>query len=174
MKRRGIAEIGCRNLNLIFFSISGRRQGGPPRVVTAKREPYIKAKAGQDVSLECLELTSATLPYVSWHKWAVPVDKQVALAALSSIFSGKQTSKRHFKKLYRHIDPKFYTTFPVQEKDTNHKFYDSNPWIFDNTRPYGLKLTVKNVSAADSGMYTCAASNHDGHDLAKLYLQVYE
>ncbi|XP_065054738.1 hemicentin-1-like [Rhopilema esculentum] len=142
------------------------REGGPPRVTTYKKENYIKAKVGESVSLECLELTSAVLPYVSWYKWSYPVEKQFALR---TIFPDVKNPKKWAKIPFKYISPKYYTTFHVSEW-FHHK---NSPFILDETRPYGLRLTLPNVTLADAGMYTCAASNNQGNDLAKLLLRVY-
>ncbi len=124
-------------------------------------------KEGQDVALDCLELTSSTLPYVAWHAWKEPVEKSVAL---SSIF--RENKIKQAKKLYRHIAPKYYSSFRVDSSYRSGE-YVNNPWVYDETKPYGLRLNLKNVTLADSGMYTCAASNYEGNDLAKLFLRVY-
>lgn len=142
------------------------RRGGPPKVITYKKVNYIKAKVGQNASLECLELTSGILPYVSWFKWSRPVEKQYAL---QSIFKGERRVEKWVTSEYRHISPEHYITFNPKDYESLSK----NPRIYDDTRPYGLRLTISNVTRADSGMYTCAASNHEGNDLAKLMLQVY-
>jgi len=142
------------------------RKGGPPKVTTYKNENYIKAKVGEDVSLECLESTSTTLPFVSWFKWSSPVEKRYAL---NSIFMGKRKARKRVKKEYYHISPKYYKTFTVK----GYSPFRKSRWVFDNTRPYGLRLNIPNVTLADSGMYTCVASNFEGSDLAKLLLQVY-
>ena len=138
-------------------------------MITYKQEPYVKAKVGEDVSLECLELTSSTLPYVAWHAWRIPVEKGVALTTLFKI----RDARKQVKKLYRHIDPIYYTTFAVDNSYNNRDAYNNNPWIFDETKPYGLRLSLRNVTVADSGMYTCSAQNYEGNDLAKLFLKVY-
>ena len=89
--------------------------------------------------------------------------------ALHSIFMDKKKARKRVKKEYYHISPKYYTTFTVK----GYNQFKNNPWIFDDTRPYGLRLRIPNVTLADSGMYTCGASNYEGNDLAKLLLQVY-
>eukprot|EP00794_Sanderia_malayensis_P014405 gene14405-15905_t len=158
-----------------FLNMLRTREGGRPKVKTYRKreaniQPYVKAKVGQDVSLNCIESRSSTLPYVAWHAWDMPVDKEVALA---TIFNNNNNSPiKQAKKLYRHIDPKFYSSFIVEPNyDNKDRVY--SPWVYDETVPYGLRLNLKNVTMSDAGMYTCSASNYEGNDLAKLFLIVY-
>ena len=70
------------------------------------------------------------------------------------------------------IDPKHYETFSVESSDDTDSPFHENPWIYDQTKPYGLRLNLDNVQVKDSGMYSCSASNNEGTDLSKLYLSV--
>ena len=97
---------------------------------------------GKNVSFECIELVSGPLPDYRWYKWH-------SIPAAFPKLDFQNTSQ------FTIIDPIHYSTIQVKAGQRHR---------------YGGRLTLKNVTEEDAGLYTCVVSNHIGMDYASAFL----
>ena len=53
-------------LNILFVFILGKLSGGPPKVIPYTRPQNRHARIGDNVTFDCLEILSGTIPDVRW------------------------------------------------------------------------------------------------------------
>ena len=141
--------------------------GGPPKVIPYTRPQIINATVGQNVSMDCLEIISGTLPHVQWFHLSNPTDSSLLPAIPKNMnWLDINNPKNGFKSEY--ISAQKYESFKIKDLHPKTK----NEYVYDNTDPYGLRLNLRHVRKEDTGVYVCYVSNSEGSDYTQFYLIV--
>ena len=145
--------------------------GGPPKVIPYTRPQIINVTAGQNVSIDALEIISGTLPHVQWFHLSNSNDP----SKLPTIPKGTNWMDMHSSRrndfVSKYITAGKYESFKI--KDLHHT-KPKNEFVYDNTDPYGLRLNLSGVRGHDTGIYVCYVSNSEGSDYTQFYLIVNE
>ncbi|XP_028414944.1 hemicentin-1-like isoform X2 [Dendronephthya gigantea] len=102
----------------------------------------ITSTPGKNVTFECIELLSNPMPDYRWYKWHTVPDTYPRL-------NFDNTSQ------FTEIDPIHYTPMQVNVHNTNR---------------YAGKLTLKNITEDDFGLYSCVLRNQFGMDYSSAFL----
>lgn len=146
-----------------------RRLGGPPKVIPYTRPQIINAAVGQNVTLECLELISGTLPHVQWfHLYNNNNNNGEALPDIPSDINWLDINNPEYKFVSHYITAEKYESFKIKDLHAKVK----SDYVYDNTDPYGLRLNLLHVEKKDTGAYACFVSNSEGSDYTLFYLVV--
>lgn len=139
----------------------------PPKVIPFTYPQQKNVYVGENVTFQCLEIFSGTLPNVRWYHFTHKLN-YTKLPILPKII---QSQNLRNQKLFnaRLISPNLYTMFTLNL--SNHR---ADSYVYDNTNPSGLRLDLINVNMNDTGAYTCFVSNNEGIDYATFYLKVHE
>lgn len=148
------------------LKILWRLSGGPPKVVPFTRPQLQYANVGDNVTFDCLEIISATLPHVQWFHILNKNNPNMLPQIPESLT--EKTFKNSPLIYGKHISPNHYSLFRVNM--TSHR--SNNKYIYDNANPTGIRLNIESVSVSDTGAYTCFISNTEGKDYAVFYLVV--
>ncbi|XP_066918796.1 fibroblast growth factor receptor-like 1 [Clytia hemisphaerica] len=144
-----------------------RRMGGPPKVIPYTRPQIINTTVGQNVSMDCLEIISGTLPHVQWFHLSNPTDNSLLPTIPKNMnWLDINNPKNGFKSKY--IPARKYESFKIKDLHPKTK----NEYVYDNTDPYGLRLNLNRVRKEDTGVYVCYVSNSEGSDYTQFYLIV--
>ena len=146
---------------------TGKLSGGPPKVIRFTRPQIQRVKAGENVTFDCLEIISVTLPDVRWFHLYNKKDHSI-LPDIPKNIDWDRINRKHYPFDSEYIPVYKYETFRL--KSSHHK--PRNDFIVDNTDPSGLRLTLYNVSTVDTGYYACFVSNFEGSDYATFSLIV--
>lgn len=150
------------------FIYLGKLTGGPPKVIPYTRPQTLRAQSGSNVSFDCLEIISATIPDVRWfHLYTEDGNKRV-LPKLPSYINWNDMNNREHEFIAEYISARQYTSFQVKATHTR----PGNNFVYDDTDPSGLRLNLVNVTTKDTGAYTCYVSNLEGSDYTTFYLVV--
>ncbi|XP_057309057.1 contactin-4-like [Hydractinia symbiolongicarpus] len=139
--------------------------GGPPKVIPYTRPQIQHASVGENVTLDCLEIISVTIPDVRWFHLYNTQDRSV-LPDIPEYMNWDSLDNDIYKSEY--IDATQYSSFKIRSLNNKPK----NEYLFDDTDPSGLRLNLRNVSTADTGAYSCYVSNFEGSDFATFFLIV--
>lgn len=161
----------CKTTSTLNFVIDilGKLSGGPPKVIPFSRPRELIVPAGSNVSFECLEIISGTLPDVRWFQLYSDHDNQRILPTkIPDFINWNDINNPEYDFNFNYISPRKYSTFFVKPSHVQPK----NPYLYDDTSPSGLRLNLVNVTTNDTGVYACYVSNLDGSDYALFYLRV--
>ena len=150
-----------------FVFILGKLSGGPPKVIPYTRPQNRHARIGDNVTFDCLEILSGTIPDVRWFHVFNEGDQSI-LPDIPKHMDWNNINNRIHSFEYKYIPANMYTTFKL--KSSNHT--PRNDFLLDDTDPFGLRLTLYNVKKNDTGTYTCYVSNYEGNDYSTFSLIV--
>ena len=142
--------------------------GGPPKVIPYTRPQIINVTAGQNVSIDSLEIISGTLPHVQWFHLSNSNDR-FQLPYIPQDINWMDINNPQNEFVSEYIGADKYESFKI--KDLLHT-KEKNEFVYDNTDPYGLRLNLARVSRRDTGVYVCYVSNSEGSDYTQFYLIV--
>ncbi|XP_065671591.1 fibroblast growth factor receptor-like 1 isoform X1 [Hydra vulgaris] len=140
---------------------------GPPKVIPFTKPQFQIAKVGENVTFECLEILSGTIPDVRWFHLFNKEDR-LKLPVIPEDFRWNDVNQKEMPFESNYVSADHYSVFKL--KTAYHK--PMNMYVHDDTDPYGLRLTITNVTTMDTGVYTCFVSNFEGSDYSFFFLQV--
>lgn len=128
----------------------------------------MRVKAGSNVSFDCLEIISATIPDVRWFHLYEEVNNKRVIPKIPEYINWNDINSPEHPFTAKYISAEHY--MPFQVRWTHRK--PENEYVYDDTDPSGLRLNLVNVTTKDTGAYTCYVSNLEGSDYEVYYLIV--